>query len=106
MTEPLEISDSNFIARYVQNAPQIMWFFGAGTSRTAGMPTATDIIRDLKRKSYCHEEKLYFVCETKSTLDNQERRNKENQKILCGKRHFQTIGVDFDVVTKLAEVNF
>ncbi len=52
------------------------------------------------------DEKLYFVRETKSTLDNQERRSKENQKILCGKRHFETIGVDYDVVTKLAEVNY
>lgn len=33
-----------------------MWFLGAGTSRTAGMPTATDIIWDLKRKYYCREE--------------------------------------------------
>jgi len=56
LTEPLELSDSDFIARYVQNAPQIMWFLGAGTSRTAGMPTATDIIWDLKRKYYCREE--------------------------------------------------
>lgn len=56
MTEALEISDSDFIARYVQNAPQIMWFLGAGTSRTAEMPTATDIIWDLKRKYYCREE--------------------------------------------------
>lgn len=56
MTEPLEISDSDFIARYVPNAPQIMWFFGAGTSRAAEMPTATDIIWDLKRKYYCREE--------------------------------------------------
>lgn len=52
------------------------------------------------------EEKLYFVRETKSTLDSEERRTNENQKILCGKRHFETIGVDFDVVTSLAEVPF
>lgn len=56
MREPLEISDSDFIARYTQNVPYIMWFLGAGTSRTAGMPTATDIIWDLKRKYYCREE--------------------------------------------------
>jgi len=49
LAEPLELSDGDFIARYVQSAPQIMWFLGAGTSRTAGMPTATDIIWDLKR---------------------------------------------------------
>lgn len=51
------------------------------------------------------EEKLYFVRETKSTLDSEERRTKENQKIACGRRHFETIGVDFDVVTSLAEVS-
>jgi hypothetical protein len=56
LTEPLELSDSDFIARYVQNAAQVMWFLGAGTSRTAGMPTATDIIWDLKRAYYCNEE--------------------------------------------------
>ena len=33
-----------------------MWFLGAGTSRTAGMPTATDITWDLKRKYYCLQE--------------------------------------------------
>lgn len=50
------------------------------------------------------EERLYFVRETKSTLDSEERRNKENQKIQCGKRHFESLGVDFDVVTALSEV--
>ncbi|MGN6285531.1 MAG: type III restriction-modification system endonuclease [Afipia sp.] len=50
------------------------------------------------------DEKLYFVRETKSTLDSEERRTKENQKIACGRRHFASIGVDFEVVTSLAEV--
>lgn len=52
------------------------------------------------------DEKLYFVRETKSTLDSEERRSKENQKIHCGKKHFEIIGVDFDVVTSLKEVKF
>jgi type III restriction enzyme len=51
-----------------------------------------------------HEEKLYFVRETKSTLDSEERRNKENQKIACGRKHFDSLGVNYDVVTSLAEV--
>lgn len=50
------------------------------------------------------DEKLYFVRETKSTLDSEERRTKENQKILCGRKHFETLEVDFDVVTSLSEV--
>ncbi len=32
------------------------WFLGAGASRTAGLPTAADIIWDLKRRHYCREE--------------------------------------------------
>ena len=52
------------------------------------------------------EEKLYFVRETKSTLDFEKRRLGENQKIDCGHRDFKEIGVDFDVVTSLNEVNF
>lgn len=51
-----------------------------------------------------HEQKLYFVRETKSTLDSEERRTKENQKIACGRKHFSSLGVDYDVVTSLAEV--
>jgi type III restriction enzyme len=50
------------------------------------------------------EEKLYFVRETKSTLDSEERRTKENQKIACGRQHFDSLGVDYAVVTSLAEV--
>lgn len=48
--------ESDFIKHYIANASQIMWFLGAGTSRTAGMPTATDIIWDLKVNYYCREE--------------------------------------------------
>ena len=51
------------------------------------------------------EEKLYFVRETKSTLDSEERRTKENQKIACGRKHFGALGVDYDVVTSLSEVS-
>ncbi|MBL0404464.1 DEAD/DEAH box helicase family protein [Microvirga aerilata] len=50
------------------------------------------------------EERLYFVRETKSTLNDDERRKKENQKIACGREHFKALGVDYDVVTSLAEV--
>jgi len=52
------------------------------------------------------DEKLYFVRETKSTLDSQDRRVKENQKIACGERHFEVLGADFAVVTSLKEVGF
>jgi NAD-dependent SIR2 family protein deacetylase len=51
-----DYSEQDFLGHFVQAAPQLMWFLGAGTSRTAGMPTATDIIWDLKRQYYCLHE--------------------------------------------------
>ena len=51
-----DCSEQNFLGHFVQNARQLMWFLGAGASRTAGMPTATDITWDLKRKYYCLQE--------------------------------------------------
>lgn len=51
-----QISESEFLQHYIQNAPHLMWFLGAGTSRSAGLPTATDIIWDLKRRYYCLHE--------------------------------------------------
>ncbi len=54
ITAELEVTD--FLQHYIQNAPHLMWFLGAGTSRTAGLPTATDIIWDLKRRYYCLHE--------------------------------------------------
>ncbi len=33
-----------------------MWFLGAGTSRSSGLPTAQDLIWDLKRRYYCAKE--------------------------------------------------
>lgn len=52
------------------------------------------------------DEKLYFVRETKSSTDKEDLRNKEKQKIECGKRHFETIDVDYGVVTQLSDVSF
>ena len=54
--EDIVLSEKKFIANFVQNSAQIMWFLGAGISRSAGMPTATDLIRDLKFRYYCLHE--------------------------------------------------
>lgn len=37
------------------------------------------------------EQRLYFVVETKSTLDEDERRGNENIKIRCGRKHFEAL---------------
>lgn len=54
--EVYQLSESEFLQHYIQNASHLMWFLGAGTSRSAGLPTATDIIWDLKRHYYCLQE--------------------------------------------------
>ncbi|MGH8659945.1 MAG: hypothetical protein ACREV4_16110 [Gammaproteobacteria bacterium] len=56
MTAAAELSESKFLQRYSENASHFMWFLGAGTSRTAGLPTAVDIIWDLKLRYYCLHE--------------------------------------------------
>lgn len=50
------MNEADFLRYYISNASQMMWFLGAGTSRTAGMPSATDIIWDLKIRLYCQQE--------------------------------------------------
>ena len=51
-----------------------------------------------------NEEKLYLIRETKSTRNLAELRDKERDKIACGQKHYEAIGVDYDVVTSLSEV--
>jgi hypothetical protein len=51
-----EIPEVEFLRLATQAGPHLMWFLGAGTSRSSGLPTATDIIWDLKRKLYCLEQ--------------------------------------------------
>lgn len=56
MNLKVKLPETDFLQHYIQNAAYLMWFLGAGTSRTAGLPTATDIIWDLKHRYYCLHE--------------------------------------------------
>ncbi|WP_129778643.1 SIR2 family protein [Peristeroidobacter soli] len=51
-----ELTEIEFLRHVIQAGPHLMWFLGAGASRSSGLPTATDIIWDLKRKLYCLEQ--------------------------------------------------
>lgn len=52
------------------------------------------------------EAKLYFVAETKSTHDENKRRNSENAKIRCGEAHFEIFpNVTFKTITSATEIN-
>jgi type III restriction enzyme len=47
---------------------------------------------------------LYLVKETKSTMDFTKLRTPEADKVNCGKRHFEAIGVPFSVVVTAQQV--
>ena len=47
---------SEFIRVYPLRSKNIAWFFGAGTSVAAGLPTAWDLTWEFKRRIFCSEE--------------------------------------------------
>jgi hypothetical protein len=57
MSRILPDMDQRAFVRKIGGAlPQYAWFLGAGTSQSAGLPTAYDVIWDLKTRYYCSEE--------------------------------------------------
>jgi type III restriction enzyme len=50
------------------------------------------------------EQKIYLVRETKGTKDFLKLRNSEADKVRCGKKHFESLAVDMEVVTSASEV--
>lgn len=55
------ITQAEFVRFQVSKKGQISWLLGAGTSVSAGLPTATDLIWDLKKRFYCSEENREFL---------------------------------------------
>ncbi len=51
-----------------------------------------------------NDQTLYLVRETKGTKDFLKLRNSESDKIRCGQKHFDALGVDFAVVVEADEV--
>jgi len=47
---------------------------------------------------------LYLVIKTKANKDFLKLRTSEADKIRCGFRHFETLNVDYNVVTSVGEV--
>lgn len=50
------------------------------------------------------EQKLYLIRETKGTKEQVQLRVSEGAKIYCGQQHFETLNVDFAVVTNALEI--
>ena len=50
------MNQSEFTRLFCQKPDSFAWFLGAGASHNANLPTADDIITDLKRRFYNSEE--------------------------------------------------
>lgn len=50
-------------------------------------------------------EIVYMIRETKSTKDKLKLRLPETDKITCGYKHFETIGIDYDVATSIEDAS-
>lgn len=50
------MNQAEFTGVFCARPQNYAWFLGAGASRSAGLPTASDILWDLKKKYYCREE--------------------------------------------------
>ena len=51
-----QIDQAELTSLFCARPQNFAWFLGAGASRSAGLPPATDITWDLKRRHYCREE--------------------------------------------------
>ena len=49
---------ADFTRIFPLRAKNLMWFFGAGSSATAGIATATEMLWEFKRSIYCSHEKV------------------------------------------------
>jgi hypothetical protein len=50
------MNQGEFAGVFCARPQNFAWFLGAGSSRASGLPTATDILWDLKRRYYCQQE--------------------------------------------------
>jgi hypothetical protein len=50
------MNEAEFARIFCQRPPSFAWFLGAGASHNANLPTADDIVNDLKRRYYGSEE--------------------------------------------------
>ncbi len=68
-----EIKEIDFRQHVAQTGQQLMWFLGAGASRSSGLPTATDLTWDLKLRYYCTQENQDVVAHDVSNRSVQAR---------------------------------
>jgi len=50
------MDQDEFTGIFCERPYKFLWFLAAGALKTAGLPAATDIIRNLKRRDDCQED--------------------------------------------------
>ena len=53
-----EISLDDFMRRFALRAKNLMWFLGAGSSASAGIPTASDLIWEFKQQLFLSQRRV------------------------------------------------
>jgi len=90
-TANLNMRLPEFLRLFDLRAPRIMWFLGAGASASAGIPTASELIWDFKRKIYCSEQRIHPA--RVSDLTNRAVQARI-QAYLDEKAHFPQVGTE------------
>jgi len=92
-------------AKHCESDENIKFFFKL--PRGFKIPTPIGDYRPDWAVVFENDSRIYFVAETKSTLDKQLLRGIENMKISCGKKHFalfKDLGVQYKQATTLNDV--
>ena len=57
-TEPPQIGADDFVRRFSLRAQNLMWLLGAGSSASAGVPTAIDMVWEFKQQLFTSQRKV------------------------------------------------
>jgi len=104
---PLDSAVENQFARDCENSEQVKFYFKLPSWFT--IPTPIGSYNPDWAIVFEDDSKIYFVAETKSTgssnVDLDKLRKQEQQKIKCGKAHFERLDeVEFKVVNKVGQL--
>ena len=89
-------------AKALDNDPNVKMFFKFPSRFKIDTPIGSYNPDWAVYKQENNAEKLYFVIETKGSINSYDLRIKENLKIKCGKKHFEALqtNIDFEVSNK------
>jgi hypothetical protein len=89
LQDEFRTTQGDFVGAFSARPQNFAWFLGSGTSRAAGLPTAADLLWDMKRRYYCREESQDI-----STQDAQSEAVRERIQSFMESRGFPPEGAD------------